>query len=198
MKWRFASCASSVPDRMRSLVLAKPGRLEWADVPEPAGRGVLVAVRKVGICGTDLHAFNGTQPGFTYPIRLGHELAVEVLEDAPGLAAGSRCAVSPYFECGQCDACVKGATNCCVSLSVLGVHCDGGMVSRLRIPPSHLLPSTVLSDEILALVEPLVVGYHAVQRGAIEPGDPVLVVGLGPIGLAVALWARAAGAYVVA
>ena len=178
---------------MRALILQQPGRLAWEDVPEPDGDGVLVAVRRVGICGTDIHAYAGRQPGSVYPIRLGHELAVEMLEDQPG----TLCAVNPYRHCGQCIACRHSRTNCCESLSVMGVHCDGGLTRRLRIPASHLYASPTLCPDLLAMAEPLVVGYHAVRRAGLGKGDTVLVVGLGPIGLGVALCAEAAGAQVV-
>ena len=178
---------------MRALTLKAPGQLVWQDVPEPEGDGVLVAIRRVGICGTDLHAYAGRQPGFSYPVRLGHELAVDMLEASPG----TLCAVNPYFHCDQCVACRSGKTNCCESLSVLGVHQDGGLTQRLRVPDTHLIASSVLPVEQLALVEPLVVAYHAVRRAGIGKGDTVLVVGLGPIGLGVAMCARQAGATLI-
>ena len=181
---------------MRALILEKPGRLTWHDVPEPTGEHVLVAVRRVGVCGTDIHAFAGRQPGFSYPIRLGHELAVEVLDSDVGLNPGTYCAVNPYLHCGTCSACRREMTNCCESLSVLGVHCDGGFASRLRVPGSHLYASASLPVEALALVEPLVVGYHATRRANLREGEPVLVVGLGPIGLAITMCAQVAGAQV--
>lgn len=178
---------------MRTLILKEPGKLVWDNVPEPDGDGVLVAVRRVGICGTDIHAFAGRQPGSIYPIRLGHELAVELLEDRPG----TLCVVNPYFHCGRCIACRFGRTNCCESLSVMGVHCDGGLASRLRIAPSHLYTSHTLRLELLAMVEPLVVSYHAVRRANLGAGDTVLIVGMGPIGLGAALCAEVMGAQVV-
>lgn len=179
---------------MRSLILERPGRLVWKDATEPEENGgVLVAVRRVGICGTDIHAYAGRQPGFTYPVRLGHELAVQMLEDAPG----TLCAVNPYMHCGFCIACRWGKTNCCTSLSVLGVHCDGGLTRRLRIASTHLYASRRLASDILAMVEPLVVGYHAVRRAQLGKGDTVLVVGMGPIGLGVAMCAVQIGARVI-
>ena len=179
---------------MRSLILEKPGQLVWENSSEPDEEaGVLVAVRRVGICGTDIHAYAGRQPGFNYPVRLGHELAVQMLEDAPG----TLCAVNPYMHCGYCVACKWGKTNCCASLSVLGVHCDGGLTRRLRIAPTHLYASQTLTPDILALVEPLVVGYHAVRRAQVGKGDSVLVVGMGPIGLGVAMCAVQMGARVI-
>jgi 2-desacetyl-2-hydroxyethyl bacteriochlorophyllide A dehydrogenase len=184
---------------MRAVVLEEPGRFAPVELPEAAAPGpceVLVAIRRVGVCGTDLHAFHGRQPFFTYPRILGHELGVEVLAVGPGVSrvrAGDRCALRPYLDCGTCDTCRRGRPNCCTSLAVLGAHIDGGMRERLVVPDDHLHPSTTLSFEELALVETLSIGGHAVAR--VEPaGDErVLVVGAGPIGLAVATFLNAQG-----
>lgn len=180
---------------MLSLVLEAPGRLAWREdpPPEPASGEALVSPVCVGICGTDLHAFAGRHPAITYPRRLGHELAVRVVA-AEGLASGALCAVNPYMSCGNCAACRRGMTNCCETLEVLGIHRDGGCTAQMALPVSQLYPSRILSAEELALVEPLVVGRHAVVRAGIEPEEAVAVVGLGPIGLAVAIFARERGA----
>src|SRR3954464_10141749 len=118
---------------MKTVTLEKPGRFSLQDTPQPGAPGpgeVLVRVLTVGICGTDLHAFEGTQPFFSYPRILGHELAVEVLalgDGVEGLRAGDRCAVNPYVTCGECAACAAGKSNCCAKMCVVGVHVDGGM-----------------------------------------------------------------------
>jgi 2-desacetyl-2-hydroxyethyl bacteriochlorophyllide A dehydrogenase len=154
----------------------------------------------VGLCGTDIHAFFGRQPFFSYPRILGHEIAVEVDAAGPGvehLARGTRCAVEPYLGCGSCGACRGGKQNCCERIQVLGVHADGGLRPAFVVPADKLHPADDLSDEQLALVEPLVIGAHAVRRAAVQPDDVVLVVGAGPIGLAAAQAARAAGPRVV-
>ena len=162
----------------------------------------LVRVKKVGICGTDLHAFRGRQPFFSYPRILGHELGVEVMAlgagDTDGIAVGDRCAVEPYLNCGNCIACRNGKTNCCVSLKVLGVHTDGGMREIICVPTSKLHRSETLSIEKLALVETLGIGAHAVDRAKVEAEEQALVIGAGPIGLGVMQFAKAAGARVVA
>src|SRR5947209_8840828 len=161
----------------------------------------LVRVRQVGVCGTDFHAFRGEQPFFTYPRILGHELGVEIAAVEPqehGLTAGLHCAVEPYFNCGYCPACRRGKPNCCVNLKVFGVHSDGGMRELAIVPVSKLHPSRTLSFEQLALVEPLSIGAHAVARAQLADGERVLVVGAGPIGLAVTQFALLAGARVMA
>ena len=185
---------------MQTVVLEEPGvlRATAADAPGPPAAGMaLVRVRRVGVCGTDYHAWRGRQPFFTYPRILGHELAVEVSQVADDVAAvrpGDRCAVEPYLECGACLACRRGRGNCCETLQVLGVHVDGGMREWLQVPARKLHPSAALDVDTLALVETLGVGAHAVRRAAPVPGSRVLVVGAGPIGLSVAAFARATGA----
>ena len=183
---------------MLQIILEQPGRFVAAEVPEPADAGdVLVRVHRVGVCGTDLHAFAGKQPFFTYPRVLGHELGVEVIDpgEASGrLRKGDRCAVEPYLNCGSCIACRRGKPNCCTSLRVLGVHTDGGMRSLLRVPARKLHPSAKLDYEQLALVETLGIGAHAVERAQLAAGEFVLVIGAGPIGLSVIQFALARGA----
>ena len=185
---------------MQAAMLLEPGRLEQVELPEPpdpmAGEA-LVAVRRVGICGTDFHAYASTQNFFAYPRVLGHELAVEVLELGPGTADGSangsapvrvgeHCAVMPYLSCGACMACGRGHPNCCERIDVLGVTIDGGMRERLVVPVSALYARPGLSLDQLALVETLGIGMHAVERAGPVPSDTVLIVGTGPIGLAIA------------
>jgi len=182
---------------MLTIVLENPGHFAAVDVPEPAPSGdALVRVHRIGVCGTDLHAFAGKQPFFTYPRVLGHELGVEVIDpgDAPGgLKAGDRCAVEPYLNCGRCIACRRGKPNCCTSLQVLGVHTDGGMRPRLRVPARKLHPSAKLDYGQLALVETLGIGAHAVERAQPVAGEFLLVIGAGPIGLSVIQFAQARG-----
>jgi threonine dehydrogenase-like Zn-dependent dehydrogenase len=184
---------------MLHIVLEKPGTFVAEDRPEdPKGPGLAsVRVHRIGVCGTDLHAFTGDQPFFNYPRVLGHELGVEVVDagdDPRGLKAGDRCSVEPYMNCGTCSACRRGKPNCCAELKVLGVHVDGGMRPLLRVPARKLHPSSRLDYDQLALVETLVIGAHAIERAAPSPEDFVLVIGAGPIGLSVIQSARTTGA----
>jgi threonine dehydrogenase-like Zn-dependent dehydrogenase len=178
---------------MLAAVLAAPGRLDLVERPEPpapASGEALVAVRRVGICGTDHHAFAGRQNFIHYPCVLGHELAVEVLAlgpDVTGVEVGDRCAVLPYVACGSCGSCRLGLTNSCELLEVLGVTREGGLQERMVVPSALLFPGEGLDLDQLALVEPLGVGWHAMRRARPEAGDRALVLGAGPIGLAVAL-----------
>src|SRR5581483_5359913 len=175
--------------------------LSETDAPATITTGeALVRVRRVGICGTDLHAYYGNQPFFTYPRILGHELGVVIAEiglNAQGLEVVDTCAVEPYLNCGHCIACRRGKTNCCATLQVLGVHTDGGMRELIRVPVRKLHKSSVLTLEQLALVETLGIGAHAVDRAKLEPEEFALVIGAGPIGLSVIQFAQAAGAQVI-
>lgn len=185
---------------MKTIVLEQPGRFTLTDTPQPAAPGpgeALVRVLTVGICGTDLHAFEGTQPFFTYPRILGHELAVEVLEcgeDVGDFKPGDRCAVNPYMTCGVCAACSRGRTNCCAKMRVIGVHSDGGMRDRILLPAKQMYRCEKLPPALMPLVETLGVGIHAVGRAEAEAGERAIVVGAGPIGLSVIEFLRVAGA----
>lgn len=176
---------------VRAIVLESAGVLALRERPATAAPGegeVTVRVLRVGVCGTDLHAFTGDQPMMRYPVVLGHELALEVTHLGPGieglgLAVGDRCTAIPYLECGTCDACTRGRTNACETLTVLGVHVDGGMRDSFNLPARTLLSADDLPLDTLALMEMLAIGEHAVARAAVSVDDTVLVVGAGPIGL---------------
>lgn len=173
-----------------AVVCEKPQKMSMQSmlVPVPRRGEVRLGIRRVGVCGTDLHAFNGNQPFFEYPRVLGHELAAEVLECGPDVSAvdeGSHVTVIPYLHCGRCRACQAGLTNCCQSLSVLGVHRDGGMVEELVVPATHVIPSARLDLDQLALVECLAIGAHAVRRANPSNKARAVVVGAGPIGLGI-------------
>jgi threonine dehydrogenase-like Zn-dependent dehydrogenase len=184
---------------MRAISLNQPGEFEWVTLPgavAPGAGEALVRVRTVGICGTDLHAFKGRQPFFSYPRILGHELGVEVLAVGSGvshLSVGDLCAVNPYLACGECISCRRGKTNCCIQLKVLGVHTDGGMREEMILPAAHLYPSSKLSLEELALIETLGIGCHAVNRSQAQAGERALVIGAGPIGCTVMEFLRLKG-----
>lgn len=188
---------------MKTIVLERPGQFTLTDTPEPAGIApgeALVRVRRVGICGTDLKAFEGKMPFLEYPRILGHELGVEIVEIGPndrGLKAGDLVSVEPYLNCGECIACRRGKTNCCTTLKTLGVHTDGGMREYITLPIRKLHKSDKLSVDQLALVETLVIGAHAVRRADPEPGEFLLVIGAGPIGLTVIEAAKASGAEII-
>jgi Threonine dehydrogenase and related Zn-dependent dehydrogenases len=186
---------------MKQLVCITPGELEYQQAGEPvmgAGQSLL-KIKRIGICGTDLHAYEGTQPFFSYPRILGHELAAEYVDgDAEGFQKGERVTIIPYFNCGTCIACRNGKPNCCTGIQVCGVHVDGGMREYLVVPSYSLLHGGHLSFEELALVEPLAIGAHGVRRAGVNAGEFVLVIGAGPIGLGIMEFARIAGGQVIA
>jgi|UniRef100_UPI003782ED47 2-desacetyl-2-hydroxyethyl bacteriochlorophyllide A dehydrogenase len=185
---------------MRSLTLTAAKTFIWTTLPEaasPQQGEALVAIRAIGICGTDFSGYLGKMPFIEFPRILGHELGVEVLAVGEGvthLLVGDRCSVEPYLNCGTCHACLRGSTNCCETLQVLGVHCDGGMRERMILPAHKLHPCNALDFEQLALVETLAIGCHAVNRAQVTAADDVLIIGAGPIGLTVLEFARAANA----
>lgn len=191
---------------MKAVQLIEPGRLEVTDASapaEPPAGQARVRIRHIGICGTDLHAYRGRQTFFEYPRILGHELGVEIESlgpddgsNAEALAPGDVCCVEPYLFCGHCRACRHGKPNCCHNLQVLGVHVDGGMCEWLNVPVTRLHRSHRLRTEQLALVEPLCIGAHAMDRAELQDGETVLVVGCGPIGLATVQAALLQGATV--
>ena len=188
---------------MDYIICHKPGHLELAQkaLPKRKAGEALVKITRVGICGTDYHAFAGRQPFFTYPRILGHELAgkiVEVSSNDYGFEVGDQVMVSPYFFCGHCIACRNGKTNCCTSLELFGVHMDGGMQEYFSYPLSHLIKANDLSPEALAVVEPLAIGAHALARVAVQKEEYMLVMGCGPIGTGIIAQARIAGAKVIA
>lgn len=185
---------------MKAILLEKPFHFQRAEVTEPQRPGpgeALVRVQRVGICGTDYSGYQGKMPFYSYPRIPGHELGVEVLEvgaEVTNVKPGDRCAVEPYISCYRCYACQRGHTNCCEHNQTLGVHCDGGLRPRFIVPARKLHISTRLSAEQLALVETLAIGCHAINRGNPQPGQNVLVIGAGPIGLSVIEFARLSGA----
>lgn len=182
---------------MKSIVCEAPGQLRMVHGPVPvAGAGeALMRVRRIGVCGTDMHIFRGTQPFLSYPRVMGHELSGEVVTAPPGsdLAPGDQVYAMPYLSCGDCAACRKGKTNCCSRIQVLGVHRDGGMAEYLAVPAQFLFKTEGISLDEAAMLEFLAIGAHAVRRGAVVAGQRVLVVGAGPIGVAAALFASLKG-----
>jgi 2-desacetyl-2-hydroxyethyl bacteriochlorophyllide A dehydrogenase len=185
---------------MKAIQLLEPKNFQHIEIDDPGSPGpghALVRTHRMGICGTDISGYLGKMPFFSYPRIPGHELGVEVLEVGDGVtnvAAGDRCSVEPYMNCGECYPCRKGQGNCCEKLNVIGVMIDGGLCERFLIRAEKLHASTKLSMEQLALAETLAIGCHANDRGNPGPGDHALIIGAGPIGLATLEFARLTGA----
>ena len=188
---------------MKAIICAKPFEFDVIEVDKPAMEigQALVRVKRSGVCGTDLHAYEGNQPFFTYPRILGHELAAiidSIGENSDNLKTGDPVAILPYMACGECIACRMGKTNCCTQLNVIGVHSDGGMQEWISVPIDHLVKADGLDLDETALVECLSIGAHAVRRAGIQSNEYVLVIGAGPIGLGTMQLAKAEGAKVIA
>ncbi len=187
---------------MLTVICETPGTLHAEDRPMPV-RGdddVLLRVKRVGVCGTDLHIFTGNQPYLNYPRVMGHELS-GIVEEAPAkgkLARGDAVYVMPYLSCGKCIACRQGRTNCCVNIQVLGVHRDGAFTEYLTVPQGFVHKAEGVSLDQAAMVEFLAIGAHAVRRGDVKACQRVLVVGAGPIGMAAMIFSKLRGAQVTA
>jgi len=187
---------------MRALVLKKPGDATVEIIPEPVRRPdqVLLKVRNVGLCGTDLNSFRGKNPLVTYPRVLGHEIGATVVEAnglRPDLTAGAHVAVSPYSRCGSCPSCRRGRPNACQFCQTMGVMRDGGLTEFIQAPAEDVFPAKLSVSE-LCIVEPLSIGFHAAARGRVTAGDTVAVIGCGGVGLGAVAGAAFRGARVIA
>ncbi|MBI0331418.1 zinc-binding alcohol dehydrogenase family protein [Burkholderia plantarii] len=182
---------------MLSVICEAPGVLRalQRDLPVRGSGEILLRVSRVGICGTDLHIFTGNQPYLEYPRVMGHELSAVVVEAEAdsGFTAGDGVYVMPYLSCGHCVACRQGKTNCCVDIKVLGVHRDGALTEYLSVPAQFVHKAQGISLDQAAMLEFLAIGAHAVRRADVQPGQRVLVVGAGPIGMAAMIFAGLRG-----
>jgi threonine dehydrogenase-like Zn-dependent dehydrogenase len=186
---------------MKAVHVSSPGHVELADLPrpEPAPGEALLRVRYAGVCGSDLQTFTGNQPFATYPRIPGHEFSAELVEingEAPGLEQGMLVTGNPYFNCGSCSPCRRGLVNCCESNETMGVHRDGAFCEYLTLPIERVYPGESLSAQQLAMIEPFSIGFHAATRARVAPGDRVLVLGAGAIGIFALLSAKLLGASV--
>jgi threonine dehydrogenase-like Zn-dependent dehydrogenase len=189
---------------MRALYIRKPLEAEVGEVDAPnlnAGE-VLLRVRFVGMCGSDLSSFRGKNPLVAYPRIPGHEIAatIEAVGEGvpekyqPGLAV----TLSPYTNCGKCASCLRDRPNACKHNQTLGVQRDGAMTDYITVPYQKLIIAERLQLRDLSLVEPLTVGYHAARRGRVSPTDQVMVLGCGAVGLGAIAAAAFHGATVIA
>src|SRR5437588_7190291 len=169
---------------MKALVLHNPGHAAIETVAEPVATNgnILLKVRMVGLCGSDLNSFRGLNPLVSFPRIPGHEVCATVVQGASGLAEGTDVALSPYTSCGQCASCRRGRPNACQLNQTLGVQRDGALTEFIVMPAEKLYAAKLTTKE-LCLVEPLTVGFHAVSRGRITADDTVVVMGCGGVGL---------------
>lgn len=182
---------------MKALVLQKPGQASIETIPDPtASNGdVLLKVRMVGFCGSDLNSFRGLNPLVSYPRILGHEVSATVVESwgDNGLPVGIDVALCPYKSCGKCASCRRGRPNACQFNETLGVQRNGALTEFISMPPDKLYPARLTPME-LCLVEPLSIGFHAVGRARVSANDLVAVVGCGGVGLGAIAASNARGA----
>lgn len=189
---------------MRALSIDSPGELSFVDVPRPAVAPGEVGIRIafIGYCGSDLNSFRGKNPLVAYPRIPGHEISGEIESLGAGVPesfrVGQQVCVLPYFNCGQCNACRMGRPNACKHNQTLGVQREGALTEFICVPHGKVIPVEGLPRRDLALIEPLAVGFHAVGRAELRPGERVVVLGCGVIGLGAVLGAVSAGARVTA
>lgn len=189
---------------MRAAIMDAPGAMrvgEWA-TPRPGPGEVLVEVRAAGICAGDMYIYLGKNPYAVYPQVCGHEIAGVVAALGAGVGApepGTLVAVEPFLGCGGCYPCRVGKPNCCANLQIIGVHRPGGYAEYVVAPATHVHPAPPgLSALDASFAEPLAVALQACRRGQVAAGEHVLVLGCGPIGLALIEVLRARGAQVTA
>ncbi len=179
---------------MNQIILLNPFKFEKRkmDIPILLEGEILVQIKRIGICGTDIHAFHGNQPFFSYPRILGHELSGIVVDENSNNKdlLGESVAILPYLSCGKCNSCLRGKTNCCANLKVMGVHVDGGFCEYIAVPQTNIIDGNGLNLDFLALVEPLSISYHGIIRADISEKDWVIVFGTGPIGIGALMFAK--------
>ena len=172
---------------MKALVIKSPGEAAVESIAEPAATHdqILLKVRRIGLCGSDLNSFRGKNPLVTFPRIPGHEVAATIVEGSKenvSLSAGRDVTLSPYTSCGRCAACARQRPNACQYNQTLGVQRDGALTEYIVMPPEKLYPAN-LDLNALCLVEPLTVGFHAIARGRVTANDRVVVFGCGGVGL---------------
>ncbi len=187
----------------RAAVTTGSNRIEVRDVPvvAPGPDEVLVRVERVGLCGSDIHLFTGDHPYSNYPLIQGHEFSGVIAEigaetDTP-LRVGDHVAVDPFSSCGRCYPCRSGHSNCCVNLGIIGVHGPGALQTQIVVPAANAHFIGELSFELGALSEPVAIALQAVARAGVKSGEHVLVLGAGPIGLAIVLATSEVGAHIM-
>lgn len=170
--------------------------------PTPNAGEVLVKIKYVGFCGSDLNTFLGKNPMVKLPVIPGHEIGAEiesVAEDVPqNYQPGTACTINPYTNCGNCPSCRNGRPNACQFNQTLGVQRDGAMSEYIVVPWQKVIIDNEISPKDFALVEPMSVGFHAIARAAVTDLDIVMVIGCGMIGVGAIIRAALRGARVIA
>ncbi|WP_285799055.1 zinc-binding alcohol dehydrogenase family protein [Duncaniella freteri] len=190
---------------MLSIQISSPGKVELVEQEKPIllSDQVLIRIHYVGFCGSDLNTYLGRNPLAISPVIPGHEIGgtVEAVgKDVPAglFAEGMSVTVNPYTACGKCSSCRKGRPNACEHNQTLGVQRNGAMSDYIAVPWGKVIPAPGISPRDCALIEPMSVGFHAVDRGAVSDIDTVMVIGCGMIGLGAVVRASMRGATVIA
>lgn len=185
---------------MTQQVMTAPKQIEFREVPvpEPEKKQVLVKIKKIGICGSDIHVYHGTHPYTSYPVTQGHEVSGQIVklgEEVADFEVGQKVTIEPQVFCGECYPCRHGKYNLCEKLKVMGFQTTGTASEYFAVDASKV---TLLPDEMTynegAMLEPLAVTVHAVKRAGDVTGLKVAVLGAGPIGNLLAQSAKAMGA----
>lgn len=182
---------------MKAVYLETPGKIGIKNINDPIRKHgeAIIKVKAIGICGSDIGAYRGTNPLVSYPRVIGHEIAgevIEVEENHHGIKSGDRVIIDPYVYCGECYPCSINRTNCCENLRVLGVHIDGGMTELFSHPVNLMnkVPSNIPWEQV-PMAEPLTIALHAIHRTNVKENEHVVIMGAGAIGLLAALAAIA-------
>lgn len=189
---------------MKAIKITEPGKISVDEISSPTpGKGeILISLKYVGFCGSDLSTYLGKNPMVQYPRVPGHEISGVIEECGDGVpegfSKGEAVTVVPYTNCGQCPSCRRGRAYACQFNQTLGVQRDGAMQELIAVPWEKVLKAPGLSDLELAMVEPLTVGFHAVGRGRVNDSDIVMVLGCGMIGAGAIVRAALRGATVIA
>lgn len=183
---------------MKAICIKQPGEvvIEELDKPVPKEGEALLKLLYGGICGSDLGSYRGANAYVSYPRIPGHEFSakiVEVGENDKGLAPGMIVTCNPYFNCGECYSCQRGLVNACTDNQTMGVQREGAFAEYITMPVERIYDGKGLDPKTLALIEPFCISYHGVSRADVKPGDKVLVVGAGTIGVLAAVAAKAKG-----
>jgi len=191
-------------NEMKAIQIVGPGKIELIEknVPVPTAEEILLKIKYVGLCGSDLNTYMGSNPLVQYPRIPGHEISASIEETGSGvpdhLKKGQKVTVIPYTNCGQCPSCKSGRPNACQFNQTMGVQRDGAMCEYFRVPWQKVLFSDHLHEKQLTLVEPLTVGFHAIARANVTNADTVMVLGCGMIGAGAVTRAKYLGAKVIA
>lgn len=189
---------------MKAIEIQAPGNVAVVDVEKPTAKSgeVLLKLDYVGFCGSDLNTYRGGNAMVTFPRIPGHEIGATIVElgsDVPSqLKVEQTVTVNPYTNCGHCASCRRGRVNACENNETLGVQRNGAMQEFISLPWQKIIPCGSVSVRDAALIEPMSVGFHAVDRGRVTDTDTVMVIGCGMVGLGAVVRAVMRGATVIA